>query len=102
MNDATVIWCMVCAMLGCALGVVVMCIVFSKDPVGNVYGRWLDRICWVDDHGEWEECRIVAVSHRGAVAVRKVDGDGDKARWIPKYQVSRRVSFLDPILEREW
>ena len=98
---------LVCVLLGAAFGAIVMGLLTAPEypEIDNPYGFWLDRHCWVKDaetEDEWEECRIVAVSHRGGVAVRRTDGLDDRAHWIPKYLVSRTVSFSNPTDEMEW
>ena len=58
----------------------------------NIYGGWLGKACIVEQHGEWT-CgwTVVAVSHKGAVAVRK---EGAKrSKWIPKENVPERVRW---------
>jgi len=59
---------------------------------GEMFGAWLDRPCSVRLKGEWTDgWSVVAVSHKGAVAVRK---DGAKrAKWIPKEDVPERVRW---------
>ena len=57
-----------------------------------MFGWWLDRPCSVQLKGKWTDgWSVVAVSHKGAVAVRR---DGAKrAKWIPKEDVPERVRW---------
>jgi len=65
----------------------------KSDP--SVYGVWLDRECLVRKEGEMSRCIVVAVSHKGAVAVRSIeDGSGRHAKWIPKEKVPERVRWV--------
>ena len=57
---------------------------------------WLDRTCWYRrDEGEpWQECVVVAVSHKGAVALRSPEMR--KALWVRRWLVKRCVRWEDP------
>lgn len=61
----------------------------------SLFGLLLDSECEVlKGDGEWHRCRVVAVSHRGALAVRNVsDTSGKHARWIPKDEVPEKVRW---------
>lgn len=63
--------------------------------LGNPYGHWLGRHCWVRPIGraEWREHVIVAVSWRGAVCVRRADALSEEGYWIKKQNVRHRVRF---------
>lgn len=65
----------------------------EHDPIS--FGYLLDRECDVlKGDGEWHRGVVVAVSHKGAIAVRNVgDGSGKHAAWVPKDEVSERVRF---------
>ncbi len=45
----------------------------------------------VSERDKWRKMRIVAVSHKGAVAVRPVSDPYASARWIAKDKVSERM-----------
>lgn len=67
----------------------------DMDPL-NKYRYWLGRRCEVKVlHGKdkgWHACAVVAVSHKGAVAVRKLsDESGRHAFWVSKDKVGERV-----------
>lgn len=87
--------------LGGALGVMATALVAARpDPDANPYAGWLGRECWVrpaQRPSRWTHCVVVAVSWKGAVAVRDWDRmDGDGGRWIKKQNVGWRVRFTDP------
>lgn len=60
------------------------------------FGAWLDRECEVlEGNGEWRRCRVVAASHKGAIAVRDAtDTSGRHAKWIAKDEVPERVRWV--------
>lgn len=59
-----------------------------------IFGAWLDRPCSVQLNGRWTDgWSIVAVSHKGAVAVRREGAS--RAKWIPKQDVPERVRWTD-------
>lgn len=62
-----------------------------------LFGALLDTECDVlKGDGEWHRCRVVAVSHKGAIAVRNVsDPSGRHAKWIPRDEVPERVRFVN-------
>ena len=63
---------------------------------GTEFGLWLEKECEARFSGKWRKCRIVAVSHKGAVAVRSIDDEsGHNAKWIPKEQVPERVRWIE-------
>lgn len=63
-----------------------------RDPVS--FGLLLGAEADVLKGDGWHRCRIVAVSHKGAVAVRNVtDRSGRHAKWIPHDKVPERVRF---------
>jgi hypothetical protein len=67
----------------------------------NPYGRLLGRVveAKVYEASEWERMVVVAVSWRGAVAVRPEKDVEARARWICKDLVAERVRGVDD--ERE-
>lgn len=68
-------------------------IIKSADPIA--FGLWLGKTCKVRySDGKWRRCNVVAVSHKGAVAVRNAaEKGGKKAFWIPKEEVLERVRW---------
>lgn len=60
------------------------------------FGGWLDHECEVlKGDGEWRRCVVVAVSHKGAVAVRNAsDGSGRHAKWIAADRVPEIVRWV--------
>lgn len=64
----------------------------NRDPIS--FGYLLDRECEVLKGDGWHRCIVVAVSHKGAIAVRNVgNGSGKHAKWIGKEQVPERVRW---------
>ena len=60
-----------------------------------MFGIWLDRECDVLKGDGWHRCRVVAVSHKGAIAVRDAtDTSGRHAKWIAKDEVTERVRWV--------
>ena len=59
----------------------------------NPYAKLLGEVVQakVREKDEWQAMRIVAVSHKGAVAVRPVSDPEAKAKWIRKSKVSERM-----------
>lgn len=54
------------------------------------HGWELGRQCTVWNRGKWHPgCTVVAVSHKGALAVR----DGSRTWWIPKHRAAQSVRF---------
>lgn len=65
----------------------------EHDPVS--FGYLLDRECDVLKGDGWRRCRVVAVSHKGAIAVRDAtDTSGRHAKWIAKDEVPERVRWV--------
>lgn len=93
--------CIICFCLGAMLGTAIVAMVICRclnDPVE--YGKWLGRPCWMRNRyrkgKRWLKYRVVAVSHRGGIAVRKWDDDsGQHAFWIDKERVPTTVRFDD-------
>ena len=82
-------------LLGAAIAVIAQAVrgwLLRKRSEQNIYGGWLGKACSVELHGEWTGgWTVVAVSHKGAVAVRK---EGAKrSKWIPKENVPDRVRW---------
>ena len=63
---------------------------------GN-FGAWLGMPCWMDDRrGNPIKYRIVAVSHKGAISIRRWDdGSGKHAFWVRKKDVAKNVRFTE-------
>ena len=59
----------------------------------NKHANMLDRVvsARVYEGSKWEAMLVVAVSHKGAVAVRPVMYQDAPARWIDKEHVADRV-----------
>lgn len=53
------------------------------------YGKLLGKPCWANVNGDYYKYRVVAVSHKGAVAIRDWDDDSAKAVWINKQKVMK-------------
>jgi len=64
----------------------------------NPHGDWLDRTCWVRPAGResWKEHVVVAVSHKGAICVRRADHMDEDGYWIKKQNVRWRVRWERP------
>ena len=60
---------------------------------GAEFGAWLGRKCMarVGNEKEWHERTVVAVSHKGAVCVRRPDAK--RGKWISKEEVPERVRW---------
>lgn len=79
--------------IGAAIGISAMAfLVVGKmdDDLLCPYGKVLGMPCWVNVNGDYVKYRVVAVSHKGAVAIRKWDDDSGKhAKWVPKNKVKQ-------------
>lgn len=77
--------------LGATIAVGAMAVVtVSRDdePDYAPYAWMLGKTCWMVVNGDFEKFRVVAVSHKGAVAIRRWDDDSGKhAKWIPEKHV---------------
>ena len=76
-------------------GISLVCVVLRgrriwKNGDPQLYGSLLGRKCRTELRGEWIECTVVAVSWKGAMAVRHADW---KAFWIAKEDVADRVRW---------
>lgn len=61
----------------------------GENPDGeNPYGRLLGGVAWKKDQGTWRKYRVVAVSHKGAVAIRKWDAAAG-CEWVGKKSVAK-------------
>ena len=57
-------------------------------PEYNPYAALLGKPAWRNVNGDWLKYRVVAVSHKGAVSIRKWEDDSGKhAKWFTKQQV---------------
>ena len=67
---------------------------YSDENPLTRYRFWLGRRCSVKAARGWLDCTVVAVSHKGAVAVREEsDKSGRHAFWVPKEKVAERVAW---------
>lgn len=59
----------------------------------NEHARMLDETvdAKVRERDEWQPMLVVAVSHKGSLAVRPVSEPGRAAKWIPARLVEKRV-----------
>ena len=77
--------------LGAAIGVgamAVLTVARGDEPEYAPYAHLLGMPCWMVEYGDWSRFRVVAVSHKGAVAIRRWDdASGRHARWINKETV---------------
>lgn len=78
--------------VGAAVGIGAMGVMMagrdSDEPDYAPYSWMLGKPCWMVVNGDFEKFRVVAVSHRGAVAIRRWDDDSGKhAKWIRKGEV---------------
>lgn len=58
------------------------------------YAELLGRDCWacVGNETKAHKCKVIAVSHKGAVCVRRASNKSGKGgKWIDKESVSDRV-----------
>jgi len=96
MSDMTVTLSAVAGLFGgLVLGMTMMLMARgSKNP----HGDWLGRRCWVRPAGraKWEEHVVVAVSHKGAICVRRADRMDEDGYWIKKQNVRWRVRWSKP------
>lgn len=60
-----------------------------RNPHAKLLGEVVQAKVYERD--EWQAMRIVAVSHKGAVAVRPVSDPYASARWIAKDKVPNRM-----------
>lgn len=68
----------------------------KAEPDYSPFAILLGKPCWRNVNGDYEKFRVVAVSHKGAVAVRPWDDDsGRGARWVPKGTAQRNLRFGD-------
>lgn len=80
--------------LGAAIGMAAtaFCIV-GKDDEPSIYAphaELLGKPCWLNEGGDYSKFRIVAVSHKGSIAIRRWDDDsGRHAKWIPHGQIAK-------------
>lgn len=103
MSGYTVLAILLWVALGAAIGIAAFTVwhyrlgkrlLRERDPIS--FGYLLDRECDVlKGDGEWHRCVVVAVSHKGAIAVRNAASkSGKHARWISKDEVPERVRWV--------
>lgn len=77
--------------LGAAIGIGAMAVLVvggEDELLLCPYGKLLGMPCWLNEGGDYVKYRVVAVSHKGAVAIRKWEDDSGKhAKWINKSKV---------------
>ena len=59
------------------------------------YAELLGKPCWINEGGDYSKFRVVAVSHKGAVAIRRWDDtSGRGAKWFRAKDVRKgRIRF---------
>lgn len=67
--------------------------VTPKNPYAHLLGRVVEARVY--EASDWERMIVVAVSWKGAVAVRRVADPDSKARWIRKDVTKERVRMVD-------
>lgn len=67
--------------------------VTPKNPYAHLLGKVVEAKVY--EASSWERMVVVAVSWKGAVAVRRVSDPEGKARWIRKNQTRERVRMVD-------
>ena len=89
--------------VGVGAGALVVALLWRKDLNERTeFGGRLGRPCWMKNRyrkgKRWLNYRVVAVSHKGGIAVRKWDDlSGHGAVWIDKTQVPTQVRFDEPV-----
>ena len=97
-NDLMVI---VAFCTGALVGITAVSLIVSQSlNRRSDFGAWLGMPCWIRNPyrkgKRWRKYRVVAVSHKGGIAVRKWDDEsGHHAFWIDKERVPERVRFCD-------
>ena len=62
----------------------------KAQPEYAPFAELLGKPCWMNEGGDYSKFRIVAVSHKGSVAVRRWDDDSGKhAKWIRRNQIDK-------------
>lgn len=81
---------------GAAIGIGAMAVlVVGRDgEIGETayapHAELLGRPCWLNEGGEYSKFRIVAVSHKGSIAIRRWDDDSGKhAKWVRHGQIAK-------------
>lgn len=60
------------------------------------FAELLGKPCWMNEGGDYSKFRVVAVSHKGSVAVRRWDDDSGKhAKWVRRSQVEKGCIRFD-------
>ena len=85
---AILIWMGLGATIG--IGSMALLTVAGEDEPGYAPYAWmLGKPCWANVNGDYYKYRVVAVSHKGAVAIRDWDDDSAKAFWVNKQKVMK-------------
>jgi len=90
----------VAGLIGLLIGVSSMAVLAASRDDPREYAKYawmLGAPCWMVVNGDFEKFRVVAVSHKGAVAIRGWDDEsGKRAKWVPaKYVKAGCVVFGD-------
>ena len=60
------------------------------EPSYAPHAELLGKPCWMVEGGDYSKVRVVAVSHKGSVAIRRWEDDsGRHAKWITHKQVAK-------------
>ena len=66
------------------------------EPSYAPHAELLGKPCWIVEGGDYSKFRVVAVSHKGAISIRRWDdGSGKHAFWVRKKDVAKRVRFTE-------
>lgn len=94
--------CLIAALAGAAVGALAAgALRKGAGEEATGFGRLLGAPCWMRGGRKgkrWLKYRVVAVSHKGGVAVRRwEDESGQGAVWVDKSEVPGRVLFHEPL-----
>lgn len=92
-----VLWWMLC---GAVITLAIVALrgkrLYEKHELYAPYAERLGKPCWMYDRRAKgvRKFRVVAVSHKGAISVRRWDDEsGHGAFWVPSGKVAERVRF---------
>lgn len=79
--------------LGAAIGIAAtaLCIV-GKDDEPSAYAphaELLGKPCWLNEGGDYSKYRVVAVSHKGSIAIRRWDDSGKSTKWVRHRKIAK-------------
>ena len=87
---AVLFWVGIGAAIGVGWSAIRVATTLEDEPVHAPHAWMLGKPCWVNEYGDYRKYRVVAVSHKGAVAIREWDDlSGKHAKWIRKEQVEK-------------